>query len=102
MQPAGRGRIQNAAATTCSVQQSHQEQQAGAQVSRRAALLSLSAAPLLALVQPAHADTLQLTEYADGPDEFTLQVPENWVTGEGQAAGAKFGGSTGARRALAW
>lgn len=25
-----------------------------------------------------------------------------WATGEGQAAGAKFGGATGARRALAW
>jgi hypothetical protein len=62
----------------------------------------LAAVPLLSLASPAQADSFQLTEYADGPDEFKLLVPEGWATGEGQAAGAKFGGSTGARRALAW
>lgn len=29
-------------------------------------------------------------------------VSAGWISGEGQAAGAKFGGASGARRALAW
>ena len=80
-----------------------QHDQSAPSFSRRSALLALSTAPLLgSLAAPAHADPLELAEYRDGPDEFSLMVPADWTTGQGQADGAKFGGSTGARRALAW
>ena len=31
-----------------------------------------------------------------------VALPPDWLTGEGKAAGAKFGGASGSRRALAW
>lgn len=85
----------------CQAQGSEQRE---ASFSRRDLLITLSVSPLLGLVAPASAaaDELPLTQYTDGPDEFTVLVPEGWSTGEGQADGARFGGSTGARRTLAW
>jgi len=41
-------------------------------------------------------------QYSDQFDKFELMVPEGWISGEGQAAGARAGGATGARRAVAW
>lgn len=46
--------------------------------------------------------TLTLQEYDDGPDSFIINIPKEWEAGTGQASGARFGGSSGARRALAW
>lgn len=80
---------------------------------RREALLKLVAAPIAAtvlgsaaggsaLAAVATAGALSLQEYDDGPDSFSINIPSEWEAGTGQASGARFGGSSGTRRALAW
>lgn len=98
-------RVQRQTGTTACRAQQHDQAQAEALLSRRSALLSAAAVPLLGLTAaaPAPADALPLKEYRDGPDEFTVQIPEDWSTGEGQAEGGRgYTGATGARRAIAW
>lgn len=99
-QDAGSGRAGRV--VTSEVQPHHADRRLVLQMLGLPALLA-AAAPLSAVAaEGAAASSQLLVQYKDAPDEFELDVPAGWIAGEGQAEGAKFGGASGVRRALAW
>eukprot|EP00873_Tetraselmis_striata_P028577 jgi/Tetstr1/448841/TSEL_036067.t1 len=89
-------------AVSTHVKASHESQEVprpdGAHLTRRTMLQVAALAPQLA--SAARADEVPLTVVSDGTDDFSIAIPKDWSSGEGNLEAAN--AMAASRRALAW